>query len=302
MKKLCILWLPLAIALCLTSCQDAFENAAIDLSGSDLCGDLFPSGTDGNKGIPFSGGDGMEKSGDGYSYTMSSYTSANFSSWGGGNGTFHFKVRKQAGTWDGGDYAFEDMTEGALLEGVTFEKDGNNPCLKGLVEGGKYTLTFTPLDSGKIELSVDGYVPEVQVVDTDKLETLSALFFGDTKLTSTDSVYLSIEGDSCSDTTTGKYFFKPVGTDFVATAYVTTGDAFADWGRGTSAYSCWGKVYWGDNSAIKSDSKKWKWDSGALSFKDGDNFFLENAGKSTLYKITVTVSASSSNMKMEKVE
>lgn len=293
MKKLFALWLTLATALCLTSCKDLFEGAALDLSGSDLCGDMMSSG---DEGFPFSK---MEKSGDSYSYTLA-YKSS-MANWGGGNGTLNFKIRKVAGNWAGGGYSFDDMSTGSLMEGVTFES-GDNPCLKGLVDGAEYTLTFTPLDSGKVEISVDGYVPEVQVVDTDKLETLSALFFGDTKLTSTDSVYLSIEGDSCGDTTKGKYFFKPVGTDFVATAYVTTGDAFADWGKGTSAYSCWGKVYWGDNSAITSDSKQWKWDSGALSFKDGGNFFLENAGKSTLYKITVTVSASSSNMKMEKVE
>lgn len=294
MKKLFALWLTLATALCLTSCRNLFEGAALDLSGSDLCGDMMSSG---DEGFPFSE---MEKSGDNYSFKLE-YKS-DMGNWGGGNGTLNFKIRKVANDWSGGDYSFDDMATGNLMEGVTFEK-GDNPCLKGLVDGAEYTLTFSPLDSGKVEISVDGSVPEMSVVDTDNLNTLSELFFGDTKLSSTDSVYFSIEGDSCSDATKGKYFFKSTGSDFVATAYASTGSNFADWGKGNEAYSCWGKVYWGDNSAIKSDSKQWKCnDEGALSFAEGANFFLEGASSSTLYKITVTVTAFGTTMKMEKVE
>ena len=74
-----------------------------------------------------------------YTFTYSNSMTA----WGGGTGTMHFKIRKIAGAWSG-DWGYDGITtSGDLPSGVTYVQDDSNPCLKGLVDGTSYTLTFT---------------------------------------------------------------------------------------------------------------------------------------------------------------
>ena len=57
----------------------------------------------------------------------------------------NFKIRKTAGTWDGGDYGWATVAIGTLPSGVSAADNGGNIQLTGLKDGTTYNLTLNIL-------------------------------------------------------------------------------------------------------------------------------------------------------------
>lgn len=103
----------------------AISENLIDISDGDFIGDAN------GDGIPFSEAEYNEAKN---SWTFDVEYKNSMNAWGGGNGKLHFKIRKVAGDWSGGDYGFSGFVEGSLPTGVTFIEDDTNPTLSGLSE------------------------------------------------------------------------------------------------------------------------------------------------------------------------
>lgn len=66
----------------------------------------------------------------------------NMSAWEGKDGTMNFKVRKVAGTWDGGGYGLADGVAAPVVGGDFVELGGGeNITVTGLQNGTKYRIT-----------------------------------------------------------------------------------------------------------------------------------------------------------------
>lgn len=135
MKKIVSILFVALIALAFMGCPTTYPDLDYDcLPVGDIMGDM-----ENTTGLPLVTDKGSATATCSFTYDN------DMTAWGGGSGVCNFKIRKTAGTWDGGDYGWATVAIGTLPSGVSAADNGGNIQLTGLKDGTTYNLTLNIL-------------------------------------------------------------------------------------------------------------------------------------------------------------